>query len=911
MGDYVRFVLVATLTLTTEASYLARWHASPSRAEPARSSFTRWRASPITAAATNSVSPSAGGPRLLYCNSLSKSYDGKRYQFRDISLGVAAGQRVGLIGVNGVGKSTLMKCLAGLEYPDAGSVGFEGRPVVLYVEQEPARGQDLAAGAQWTVADALTEPMVAGPSAKTPAAAMTAGALRAVRMYWAASAAQEAQDPKAEEMLATAMDLMGSADGSWELDQQLEEIGQRLDVGSLEFRRRPVSSLSGGERKRVALAAALAQDADVLLLDEPTNHLDWEAIDWLADHLSDPRRAKRLSLLLVTHDRYFLERTCGEILELDSAAVYSYQSGGSYETFLRRREERLAADDADLSRQQDRLKKEGAWNAKQPRAQQAKSKSRASAFEDLRDANAQRMTDRTLSAATAGAGVDLGAAAAAAAKAQGGRQRRRPGGGGAKGGGAERWLGGKVVSFEGARLSVDTAPATAPATALSASSEGETLLLLDGLSYSFTKGERVGVVGRNGAGKTSFLRVLVGEQPLTEGLRTVGETVRFGYYDQRGLQTAGRERQKVLDYVVSQVTLGVDERAGDGGEAARLLAEFGADAVGVSASSGPSAAVGVDVARQLLTKFAFPASRWQDEVAKLSGGERRRLQLLACLAARPNVLVLDEPTNDLDIATLGVLEEYLDSFKGVLVVVSHDRWFCDRVLSPPTPDEDESDDGLEVRPSSLLVFEGRGVVSRFRGVYTDYFASLKNGGGSGDRAECVTGFPSPPPLPVAPVAPVAPKAAKASPGPKAPPTPKPKPKPKPKVTAVSVASTPPPPPPKPAPGNTAPAPSQRQLAKAILADATALKEKKAKKVKVSKRERDEYATIEAEVEALEIVAVEAQAVLDAANGAARRLSPREMMALASSASNARRAADEKMERYLELEELMIQANALD
>jgi len=587
-----------------------------------------------------------------------------------------------------------------------------------------------------------------------------------------------------------------------------------------------VRSLSGGERKRVALAAALAQDPDVLLLDEPTNHLDWEAIDWLADHLSDPRRAKVLSLLLVTHDRAFLERTCGEILELDNAAVYSYQTEGSYETFLRRRAERIAADDADLGRQQELLIKEAAWDAKSPRARQAKSKSRSAAFQDLKEANEQRMGDRTMSAATAGAGIDLSAAASAAAKAQGG-QRKRPG----KAAGSERWLGEKVVGFEGARLSVPIGNAEVASGAAEGDDSQRKLVLLDGLTYSFTKGERVGVVGRNGAGKTSFLRLLVGETPLTAGRRVVGETVRFGYYDQRGLEISGRERQRVLDYVVSQVKLGVDEKAGDGGAAASLLAEFGANAVGLPSGGGaaPGAStVTVDVARQLLTKFAFPASRWQDEVQKLSGGERRRLQLLTCLAARPNVLVLDEPTNDLDIATLTVLEEYLDDFQGVLVVVSHDHWFCDRVLSPPPLDEDDPD-SFDARRSSLLVFEGGGAVSRFNGVYSDYFTALKAGGGNDlqGRAESVTGFASPPPLPVAPK-PVA--------MPPPPPKPKPPPLPPPPKPAVAAGPAPPPPPP-PKPRivvDYEAAPSQRQKAKEIEAKAAAAKSKKKIKVSITK-----------------------------------------------------------------------------
>ena len=310
-----------------------------------------------------------------------------------------------------------------------------------------------------------------------------------------------------------------------------------------------------------------------------------------------------------------------------------------------------------------------------------------------------------------------------------------------------------------------------------------------------------------------------------------------------------------------------------------------------------------DVARRLLAKFAFPASRWNDEVSGLSGGERRRLQLLACLAARPNVLVLDEPTNDLDIATLTVLEEYLDDFRGVLVVVSHDRYFCDRVMAPPPLDAD-SDDYCR---SSLFVFEGNGAVSQFQGTYSEYFTALKEAGGGGAMppgfTERITGFDSPPPIPVPAPIPPPPTVAPAN-----------------KTTITTAQLTPKltPPPPTPAPKpvkkatpiNTGPAPSQRsleRLGKAMQEEREAAKKAK-KKVKVSKKERLEYATIEAEVEELEIAAAKAVAALDEANNAKRRLSMMEMMELTSNVSDTRSAADARMERYIVLDELITAAD---
>jgi len=317
--------------------------------------------------------------------------------------------------------------------------------------------------------------------------------------------------------------------------------------------------------------------------------------------------------------------------------------------------------------------------------------------------------------------------------------------------------------------------------------------------------------------------------------------------------------------------------------------------------------VSLDVARRLLAKFAFPASRWQDEVAGLSGGERRRLQLLACLAARPNVLVLDEPTNDLDIATLSVLEEYLDDFQGVLVVVSHDRWFCDRVMGPPPLDPDVDD----YRRSSLFVFEGNGAVSQFQGTYSAYFTALKAGGdASPGFTELITGFDSPPPLPApAPIPPpdIAATAPSVAPVKKTATI---------RPTSLMPKPTPPPPASKPVkkatPINTGPAPSQRsleRLGKAMLDQKAAARGKK--KVKVTKKERKEYETIEAEVEELEIAAAKAAAALEEANAGTRgkrRPTMNEMLELTRACTDARSAADAKMERYIILDELITAAD---
>eukprot|EP00613_Pedinella_sp_CCMP2098_P080357 CAMPEP_0171936358 /NCGR_PEP_ID=MMETSP0993-20121228/33771_1 /TAXON_ID=483369 /ORGANISM="non described non described, Strain CCMP2098" /LENGTH=914 /DNA_ID=CAMNT_0012577521 /DNA_START=29 /DNA_END=2773 /DNA_ORIENTATION=- len=853
----------------------------------------------VGAETTDSATKTKGG-RQLYCEGLGKSFDGKRWQFRDIDLDLAAGSRVGLIGVNGVGKSTLMKCLAGIEKQDSGTVGVEGRPHIIYVEQEPVRGSSEA----WTVAEVLTEPMAAGPSASSPVAARVASGLLSLRAFWAASKAVEVDDTdgEAEEALTRAMSEMNDH-GGWELSTLLDTVATKLGVAHMKDR--PVTSLSGGERKRVALAAALVQEPDVMLLDEPTNHLDWLAIDWLADFLTDPRRGKKaMSLLLVTHDRYFLESTCSEILELDGASVFRYQGG--YEAFLTQRGNRISADDADLQATKMRMKKEAEWARKQPKARQAKSKSRVAAFDNAADELRQRIGDRELSAATAGAGMDLSAAGNAALSAS-----NAGGGGGQKSKKktVERRLGQDVLSLEGACLEYQRSEEEFGVGAETS------LVLMDQVTFKFQRGDRIGVVGRNGAGKTSFLRVLVGQVALSSGFRVLGETVTVGYYDQRGLKVTPGER--VMDYVIDQVELGVekDSGLGDGGVSRNLAAEFSGSEFKTVVSDVTSAVPSLAVARQLLTKFAFPASRWNDEVSKLSGGERRRLQLLACLASRPNVLVLDEPTNDLDLLTLGVLEEFLEEFTGVMVCVSHDRYFMDRVLGPRTSDdEDDSDDSA---PGSLFVFEGAGKVRQFIGSYSDYLdceisrldgdesmmAKFPNELISSIPATRVPPPPTPPPAPPSNPSPSPTKAKESPPttvlevherivdAPEEAPAASisvPKTKQKPRFEGSSSAAMMRPP--------SLDSASETQPKKLAPPPKT---NKKKKAPKLTSNEKKEYAGIEGEIDKLETeAAVLAEGM---ATSQQRGLTFTQQAELSSKASNARRAADAMVERWMELE----------
>ncbi len=497
---------------------------------------------------------------LLQTEKLTKSY-GDRLLFGDLTLGLAEGDKVGLVARNGSGKSTLMRCIAGLEDVDSGSVVKSDGVRVAFLDQTPDLPEEL------TVWDA------------------------AISYRPIVEALDAAEPEEREEILSKARRLMSQ-------------------LGITDFDAK-VATQSGGQRKRVALACVLAAEPQVLLLDEPTNHLDIPAIEWLEQTLS----RSRVTLLLVTHDRFFLDRVCSRIVEIDRGEVFSYI--GNYANYLRRRRERLEAAEANVARAKNLLRKEQEWMRRQPQARAGKAQYRIDAFYDLKERARARQADRD---------VNLSVKASR--------------------------IGSKIFEAEnvGKRF-------------------GDKVIL-DGFTYTFAPGEKVGIMGGNGVGKSTFVKMLLGAVSPDAGHFDVGETVRFGYYRQEGMSFDPGKR------VIDAITERAEEVVINGGE--RL---------------SPS---------QFLTRFLFTPADQQKLIAKLSGGERSRLHLASVLMGSPNFLILDEPTNDLDIATLGVLEDYLSEFKGCLIVISHDRYFLDSVAD------------------HLFVFEGGGVVKDFPGSYTDY-----------------------------------------------------------------------------------------------------------------------------------------------------------------------------------------------
>lgn len=516
----------------------------------------------------------------LQVEELTKSF-GDLVLFDKISFGIAQGQRVGLIAKNGTGKTTLLNILAGREGYDAGRITFRRDLRVGYLEQAPHYPEQL------TVLEAC---FYHGNSV-----------VDLIREY------EQCMETEGNPGLDDLLERMEHAK-AWDYERRAKQILSQLKIRDFD---QPVGQLSGGQLKRVALANVLINEPDLLILDEPTNHLDLDMTEWLEGYLG----RGNLSLLMVTHDRYFLDRVCSEILELDRQGVYSYK--GNYAYYLQKRQERIEATNAEIARANNLYRTELEWMRRMPQARGHKARFREEAFYELEKVAKQRLYDKSVK-------LDVKAA----------------------------YIGSKI--FEADHL---------------CKRFGDRVLL-DDFSYIFSRYEKMGIVGDNGTGKSTFLKLLMGLEQPDSGTLDIGETVRFGYYSQEGLQFD--EQMKVID-VVADIAEVIE--LGDG----RCL-----------------------TASQFLQHFLFSPETQHSYVYKLSGGERRRLYLCSVLMRNPNFLVLDEPTNDLDIVTLQVLEEYLQAFKGCVIVVSHDRYFMDKVVD------------------HLLVFKGQGDIRDFPGNYSDY-----------------------------------------------------------------------------------------------------------------------------------------------------------------------------------------------
>ena len=517
---------------------------------------------------------------ILQVENLTKSF-GDLILFENIFFGLAEGQRVGLIAKNGSGKSTLLNILSGKEGYDAGNISFRRDLRVGYLEQDPRYPEEL------TVLEACFHH---GNSV-----------VALIRDY--ERCLETEGHPGLDELLAR-MDQ----EKAWDYERQAKQILSQLKIRDFNQK---VKHLSGGQLKRVALANILITEPELLILDEPTNHLDLDMTEWLEGYL----RRTNLTLLMVTHDRYFLDRVCSEIIEIDHRCLYSYK--GNYSYYLEKRQERMEAKTAEIERANNLYRTELEWMRRMPQARGHKARYREEAFYELEKVAKQRFYN---------AEVKLEVKAS--------------------------YIGNKI--FEADHLY---------------KSFGDVKILED-FSYIFARYEKMGIIGNNGTGKSTFIKILMGQVKPDRGMLDIGETVRFGYYSQEGLNF--NEQMKVID-VVQDIAEVIEL-----GNGQRLTAS------------------------QFLQHFLFTPETQHSYVYKLSGGERRRLYLCTVLMRNPNFLVLDEPTNDLDIVTLNVLEEYLRSFKGCLIVVSHDRYFMDKVVD------------------HLLVFNGQGDIRDFPGNYTQY-----------------------------------------------------------------------------------------------------------------------------------------------------------------------------------------------
>ena len=520
---------------------------------------------------------------LLAVENISKSY-GEVVLFSDISFGINEGQKIALIAKNGTGKTSILNIITGKDVPDTGRVSQRKGIRISHLEQEPDLDPKLTI--EQTIFKADND------------------ILKVIAQY--GKALENSADQEGYQKAFEAMERHQA----WDFETLYKQILFKLNLTEPHLK---VGQLSGGQKKRLALAIALINKPDLLLLDEPTNHLDLEMIEWLEDFF----KRENLTLFMVTHDRYFLERVCNEILELDNNQLYSYK--GNYSYYLEKRDARLEIEEVEAHKNKILFKKELDWMRRQPKARTTKSKSRIDDFREIKARASQRRKEREVQ-------LELN---------------------------MER-LGSKIVELH--NVSKNYGDKT----------------ILQKFDYSFTRGERMGIIGKNGTGKSTFLNVLTGKESVDGGKIVVGDTIKFGYYTQKGIKI--KESQKVID----------------------VIREFG-DYIPLKKGRQISA-------QQLLERFLFDRKKQYDFVEKLSGGERKRLYLCTVLIQNPNFLILDEPTNDLDIVTLNVLENFLLDFPGCLIVVSHDRYFMDKIVD------------------HLLVFWGSGKIEDFPGNYSDFRA---------------------------------------------------------------------------------------------------------------------------------------------------------------------------------------------
>ena len=517
----------------------------------------------------------------LNVENISKSY-GELSLFENLSFSIHKNQKIAFIAKNGTGKTTILNILSGKDTPDSGQIIYRNDLRTTFLSQEPVLDQSL------TVKETILK-------SDNPI-------LKVIKTYHTAL-----EDPQKSKLYQTAFDDMERYQ-AWDYETQYTQILHKLKLVDLNQK---VGELSGGQQKRLALADTLLSKPDLLILDEPTNHLDLEMIEWLETFFAK----ENITIFMVTHDRYFLERVCSEIIELDEGSIYNYK--GNYSYFLEKKEERIEREAIETNKSRQLFKKELGWMRRQPKARTTKSKSRIDDFYKIKERASKRRNDHEIQ-------LEIN---------------------------MER-LGSKILEIYKVSKAFDEK------------------LILDKFEYVFQKGERIGIIGKNGTGKSTFLNMITGRIKPDSGKIILGETIKFGYYTQNGIKA--KPMQKVIDVVK------------DYGEYIPL-------------KKGKQIS-----AQQLLERFLFSRKKQHDFVEKLSGGERKRLYLCTVLIQNPNFLILDEPTNDLDIITLNVLENFLLDFPGCLIVVSHDRYFMDKIVD------------------HLFVFRGKGLVDNFPGNYSDY-----------------------------------------------------------------------------------------------------------------------------------------------------------------------------------------------